>query len=146
MDIILAETENLKEIVALWLELNELHYEISTHFKDHFATFTFSQRCEQLQQKDQLKIFLAIMDSEPIGYCIATVADTTGEVDSLFIRKKYRVCGIAGKLMDKAIKWLKKSDCDEIIVQVVEGNESAIPFYEQYGFKRRFITLQKVQD
>ena len=45
-------------------------------------------------------------------------------------------------LTESAMSWLSDLDCSQISIYVAEGNEEAIPFYEKFGFKKRFHVLQ----
>ena len=78
------------QIETLWLELNLLHGELSSEFKDHFATVTFEKRIESLLEKDSSVIFAASNDEDLIGYCIASINNEKGEIDSLYVKPSYR--------------------------------------------------------
>ena len=45
-------------------------------------------------------------------------------------------------LTEAAMSWLSSLECSQVNVYVAEGNEEAIPFYEKFGFKKRFHVLQ----
>ncbi|MBN1267122.1 MAG: GNAT family N-acetyltransferase [Anaerolineales bacterium] len=142
MEIVEIKKAEIAKIKVLWEELNAYHRERSTHFKAHFASFTFEKRIEKLQVKDQLVIYAAEIDSELVGYCIATVKGKIGEIDSLYIQKEYRGDNLGRKLTEKALSWLNKFECDEIYVYVAEGTEPVLPFYETLGFRERYRVLQ----
>ncbi|MCP3926153.1 MAG: GNAT family N-acetyltransferase [Desulfobacterales bacterium] len=142
MKIQILDKEHLYEIEDLWKELNDLHRELSTDFKEHFELFTFEKRCEQLYEKDELRVFVACVEEKNIGYCIVTQDRNDGEVDSLFIQKRYRGQDVGNQLMQNGLKWLNEKQCTNIKIHVAEGNEFAIGFYEKFGFKKRFTTLQ----
>ena len=131
MEIKRLNRENIEEIKELWQDLNAHHRELSTHFKRHFATFTFSQRIEKLTIKEKLIVFLAKMDEVKIGYCLATYDKAIGEIDSIYIRPEYRGNGIGEKLMSEAMHWLEQQEWKEINIYIAEGNEGAIDFYRK---------------
>lgn len=142
MDIIKLDKDSLHEIKGLWEELNSLHEELSTNFKNHFRSFTFEERCKKLNQRNDLVVFAARDEGEYVGYCIATMNDNTGEIDSIYIRPEQRKNGIGKRLMEHAMDWLNRAECTEINIAVAEGNESVLDFYRKYGFKERFTVMQ----
>jgi ribosomal protein S18 acetylase RimI-like enzyme len=142
MKIIEIEKAEIHKIKDLWEELNSFHYKKSSHFKFHFECFTFEKRIERILTKEHLMIYAAEINSDFVGYCIATVNGNIGEIDSIFIKKEHRGKHLGYKLTQKALSWLNKFDCDVINVYVVEGNESALPFYKKFGFRERFRVLQ----
>lgn len=130
-------------IRPLWEKLNQLHEEQSDHFKNHFSHFSFEQRIEQFNDRDDLAVFTATRDGDTFGYCIASVKNRTGEIDSIFIRPVYQKSGIGEKLLEKAESWLNSQDIDKIHICVAQGNELAFGFYAKYGFFHRFSVLEK---
>ena len=130
------------QIETLWLELNLLHGELSSEFKEHFATATFEKRIESLLDKDSLVIFAASNDEDLIGYCIASINNEKGEIDSLYVKPSYRGKNQGKKLVQKSLNWLQEKQCANIDIQVAQGNEEVLSFYEQFGFKKRFHVLQ----
>ena len=134
--------ENIDEIEPLWRELNYLHYENSSHFKDYFSSSSFKDRRKKYLEMEQLLILVAKTGDELIGYCVASVNGKIGEIDSLFLKKEYHGKNIGTELTDNAMGWLNAHNCSELNVYVAEGNETILPFYEQFGFKKRFHVLQ----
>jgi ribosomal protein S18 acetylase RimI-like enzyme len=136
-------SSELDSVRGLWEGLNAHHLSKSTHFKEHFSTFTFQKRIEGLKKKDRLAAFAAEDSGEKVGYCIATVHDRIGEIDSLFVSERYRGKGLGKELMSLAMEWLKGETCDAVMVAVAEGNEDVLDFYRQFGFAERLIVMQK---
>lgn len=91
---------------------------------------------------DKLAIFTAKENSELVGYCIASSNNGDGEIDSLYIKPQFRGISLGMLLTESAMSWLTGLNCNQISVCVAEGNEEAIPFYEKFGFKKRFNVLQ----
>ncbi len=130
-------------IRRLWEELNAHHLSHSTHFTHHFSTFRFEDRVEALKRRDRFIAYVAESDHESVGYCIATVHDRAGEIDSLFLDAAYRGKGYGRALMDLVLKWLEDLHCETIRVSVAEGNEGALEFYRRFGFAERFVVMQR---
>ena len=143
MDIIEIDRNRLQDIRDLWKELNSLHRQLSSNFKQHFDSFTFEKRVEKLICKEYLSIFVASDADLYVGYCIATADKNRGEIDSIYVQPSYRGQKVGHELMIMAMEWLNKQDCNEIDIYVAEGNEQVLGFYEKYGFKKRSTVMQK---
>ena len=149
MDIhyILGSEELLDNIKCLWEELNEMHLQKSINFKDFFSKNTFEARKKTLlaiAQKGQMLIILAYENDVLIGYCIASLVDEIGEINSLFVSENYRTCGVATCLMDTSLNWLSQKNPSKTVVKVSIGNETVFEFYARYGFLPRFTELEMV--
>jgi ribosomal protein S18 acetylase RimI-like enzyme len=95
-----------------------------------------------LLAKNNLAIFAAKDKSEFMGYCIASANNGAGEIDSLYIKPKFRGSSLGVLLMETTMSWLSNHNCKQISVYVSEGNEDVITFYEKFGFEERFYVLQ----
>ena len=146
MHIITLPRDSLALLQPLWEQLNAHHMELSTHFKEHHRTFTFSERIEKLRNKKRLQVFVAFEEKKPIGYCIVSASGTCGEIDSLFVIPEARKNGVGRKLMLNTLDWMKEQQCQSIAILVAEGNEKAFSFYEQFGFKPKATLLRMLTD
>lgn len=130
-------------IQGLWEKLNRLHGERSTHFKDHFASFSFETRLAQFIKKEHKAVFAGIEDDVCVAYIMVSYDHGTGEIDSIYVDEPVRGKGVGTQLMDKALAWFDGLAYRNIRVAVAEGNESAISFYKPFGFYERFTVLQR---
>jgi len=144
MDIHETGPEGLALVHPLWERLNQLHLERSEYFQDHFSKFTFDQRTKELNIRERVRVFYAedIGNQKYLGYCIASVDQGIGEVDSLYVLPSCQGSGLGQALMERALAWLKDQGCSRIRVAVAQGNEQALGFYEKFGFKPRFTVLE----
>lgn len=136
----------INEIETLWKSLNAHHLSRSTYFKEHFSKFTFSKRMAGLKKRDRLVAYVAEDNGENVGYCIATVDDLVGEIDSLFVKQSHRSKGVGKKLMSLSLKWLEQQNCETIRVSIAEGNENVLDFYRKFGFADRLIVMQRTHN
>jgi len=143
-------TEGLDLIQPLWEKLNEHHRKKKTDFQNHYENFTFQERKEVLLGKalgGDMRVDLAEeRESELlVGYCVTTISsENEGEIDSIYVHEKYRSLGIGDKLMERSLDWLEKKGIKNKKVVVAAGNQEAISFYERYGFRHRFTTLEHI--
>lgn len=143
--------ELLDLVQPLWEKLNKHHEINSNYFSDNFRNFKFEVRKNKfINNKDlEVKIDL-IKDKEKdlyIGYCISTTnKNLIGEIDSLFVEDEYRHYGLGDKLINSALEWLNSNEVKTKIIGVAEGNENALGFYKRYGFYKRRVILEQVND
>jgi ribosomal protein S18 acetylase RimI-like enzyme len=131
-------------IKNLWQKLNDLHMNSSIHFKEHYKAFSFEERCGKFidTPDDRIRIEI-IRDNETcVGYCIVTIDNATGEIDSLYVEPDYRNYGLGAKLVNNCSRWLKENGCRHIGVSVAAGHESVFGFYRKFNFFPRKTWLQ----
>ncbi len=131
---------DIELIKPLWEQLNALHCEKSVNFKKRFETYEFEKRMEGIIQKAErgiIKLDILFDDEKNkyAGYCLSSIEDCKGEIESIFIEKEYRKSGQGGKLMESALRWFNDKNIYDIKINVVYNNSDALPFYERYGFK-----------
>lgn len=134
----------IAQIKPLWEKLNSIHYRDSIYFQEYYQHFTFEERCRSLLDlpDDRLKIWILSDSKNPVGYCIASIKDQVGEIDSIFVDEEFQGAGYGNLLVKKCIAWLKANQCKKILVAVADGHESVFPFYMKLGFYPRLTYLQ----
>jgi ribosomal protein S18 acetylase RimI-like enzyme len=138
------DKKQLERIERLWEKLNELHFNESIHFKQHYKSFTFKDRCLKFLNipDDKIRIEIVLDNESCIGYCISTIVDSVGEIDSVFVESGFRMYGLGSSLIEKSIQWLKTNNCQKIMVGVAAGHESVFKFYQKFNFYPRMTYLQ----
>lgn len=138
------DIDKINCLKSLWNELNNIHKQQSRYFKEHYKNFTFEDRFSKFfkYESNNIKIDVIKDKEKYVGYCISTIKDNYGELDSLFVASKYRKYGYGQKLGERSISWLKNNNCQKIVVSVAEGNESVLDFYKKLGFYPRMTKLQ----
>jgi diamine N-acetyltransferase len=129
----------------LWDKLRKIHLKDSHFFKEHFRTFTWEKRSDKFIKTAEEDIFIQLVENdkvEKIGYCVATVDNGTGEIDSIYLEEEYRKHGIGAQLLNNGVACLKEKGCETIVLGVAEGHEAVFEFYEKYGFYPRKTILQ----
>lgn len=141
MDIIIVEKDitEIDIIKPLWEKLNLIHLDKSVNFKSKYENFTFYKRMESIYKKAEkgiikLDVLLDNDEREYVGYCLSSIEDNLGEIESIFIEKKYRKQGLGDKLVQSALKWFELKGIKNIEINVVYANDGALPFYERHGF------------
>jgi len=149
IEILRLESEKMDTIRPLWERLKAFHEENSIHFKERFQEMSWEKRKDNLLAKSSKILFEYAVDrtnDKAIGYCISTINKhdhKTGEIDSLYVEKKYRNHGIGKQFMENAIHWLIEQETEVQKLAVGAGNEQVINFYKQFDFFPLHIILQK---
>jgi len=140
-------SEFFDTIQPLWEQLNQHHEKISLHFKEDFCNNTFEQRKAYLKncyQPRQLHFDLAYYNDALVGYCISGIRDDgIGEIESIFVIKKYRSRNVGYTLLQHALEWLERQGATSKVIDVAIGNEQALKFYARFGFLPRVTTLKQ---
>ncbi len=148
IDYIETGPEGIDQIRPLWEHLVLHHGKKSPYFKDFYETFTFEKRRADLLHKSNgglLRVDIA-KDRDTgknIGYCVSTVKENEGEIDSIFIDHDYRSEGIGSAFMERALAWMDGQHTSVKRVAVAVGNEDAFGFYEKFGFLPRQVILEQ---
>lgn len=112
------------DVVALWHEA--FHY--GTAHNDPALVID-----RKLAVKDQLFFVAAIGDSV-VGTTMAGYDGHRGWIYSVAVSPSQRMCGIGSRLVACAESALTALGCVKINLQIADGNETVIGFYEKLGF------------
>lgn len=137
--------EEIEAIRDLWEKNRQYHEKSSEYFKDLYRSINFDQRTEAFSRlnEDTIKITVAKNENEYIGYCISTIIDNKGEVESVHVDETKRGQGIGKKLVTKHIEWMREKNCKVIGVTVSQENDSTIWFYKKLGFYPNTLYMQQ---
>lgn len=128
----------------LWEKLNELHYEDSVYFEDHYASFTFEERKQAMLAHDDSNLKITVVKDGPrfLGYCVSSVSEENGEIESLYLEDELRGRGIGRRLVTAHGDWMKGRGCARIRAAVSFGHDSATEFYHAMGFYERLVYFE----
>lgn len=150
MNIVIVQKDinEIELIRPLWEKLNAVHFEKSVHFKSKYEDYAFEERIKSIYIKEQRGIIKLDMlyDSDAgefVGYCLSSIEEEDGEIESIFIDKHYRKYGLGRRLMESALRWFEHEGITNIQIGVVYANDEALPFYERYGFKVSSYVLKR---
>jgi len=96
---------------------------------------------------NKTNLLIAVENSNIIGYIFTKIIEVESEkksakIDALYIEEDYRNKGIATKLIEKSINWIKDNSIDNITINVMYQNEVAKKLYYKLGFENYSITLK----
>lgn len=144
MELKLIYLKDISVIKVLWESLNAQHLKNSNNFKEHYSRQTFESRFEKIKKMPEGNVHIeaAFDGSKPVGYCVCSIENGAGELDSIYLKSDLRGSGVGSVLAKNGIAWMKEKGCDPIFVTVADGNEAVFPFYEKLGFGVRRTVLQ----
>jgi diamine N-acetyltransferase len=134
--------ELVDSVRPLWERLNAHHLANATDFADHYRSATFEGRKTQWLGKT-LRVSLCRDGADPVGFCVGSIADGAGEIESLYVLPEYRGSGIGEALARDVVEWCESNGAAAMQVRVAAGNEAAHGFYRRLGFAPRFALLVK---
>jgi len=136
------DNKDIGQIEHLWNDLKKHHQQRTTDHAQYYLERNFSQRKSELLAKDLLAIFIAESEGQIVGYCVVSVNEEEGEIDSLFVAPGNRQEGVGQLLTQAGVEWLRNHKLVSIKLSVGQGNERAISFYEKLGFSKRATLME----
>lgn len=149
IELIQIDISELQMVKPLWEHLRQHHIEISTYFPERPLSLTFDSRIKEVIEKsktgrvrtDMVRI---VGTDKYIGYCISSISDKgEGEIESIFIESGYRGQKVGDRLIRSALAWFEENKAANISINVMYGNDKALPFYAKYGFYPRSLILHR---
>jgi diamine N-acetyltransferase len=142
------DEKGLDLIKELWEQLNSHHKARSKYFYQDYEKIVFDDRKKQLMKKTgkwNLRIDLAVDNDidHTVGYCVSSISNNNGEIDSIYVDENFRSMGIGDNLMKRALEWMDMNDILNREVKLSAGNDDTIQFYSRYGFHPKHIVLKQ---
>lgn len=96
---------------------------------------SFSMRKEELNQKPFNHSLLLEENNQIKGVLFYQILYERAELDDIAVRREDQKLGIGSKLMEEFLKDCRKHEVQELSLEVYENNQSAIAFYQKFGFE-----------
>ncbi len=135
------EYKNFDKIEELWIRNQEYHLEKSVFFKKKPGKNIFQKRVAAWESASQLKYIVAEEDQKIVAFCISSINNGIGAIESLFVETIYRRQGIANELMRRHLEWMNSKNCSQITVTTVYNNSEAMDFYKSVGLYPKTVTM-----
>ena len=112
---------------------------------DAFFAASYAPACfAALLADDARRAWIAERGGAAVGFATAgpctlphpDVRPGDGELHRLYVRRAEQGGGLAGRLMDEAMRWLERDGAGPVWLGVWSGNLRAQRFYARYGFER----------
>ena len=124
------------------LELVEI---LNRGFENYFVPIQFNiSQFTTMLRKDSIDLDssrILLIDGEPSGIALIARRGWTSRLAAMGISQPIRGKGAGSWFMDRLIQESRQRNDHEMVLEVIEQNESAVKLYQKYGFKivRRLI-------
>lgn len=150
MEVNVAETDDVDQLVDLWVSLAEGQREHGSHLLSEANSVRIRESIVRHVVSDSLLIAdtgevagFVMFSAESGGYeqdC------TRGVIENLYVRPPYRDGGIGAALLETAEELLHADGADAVALEVMAANEDARRFYRRHGYRPHRIELEKPTD
>lgn len=153
MKIRFAKKSDTGALLSLLSEVLQIHHSIRPDIFKSGGTKYSENELYNIIDDEKTPIFVAEIDTRVVGYCFTVIIEQEENailkkrkdlyIDDLCIAKDMRGCGIGQELYLNAEEYAKKIGCDFVTLNVWDGNDSAIYFYDKMGLTPRKNLLEK---
>ena len=152
MTIVRAENRHIPGLIRLLYQVGGVHHHIRPDLFRSGAIKYTEKDLEILLAEESSPVFVAEEAGEVLGYCFcqlreyrdSTVLTDRKEIyiDDLCVEEACRGRGIARALYGYVTDWAKEIGCTYVTLNVWQGNENAMRFYEKMGMQTRSTTME----
>lgn len=151
MQIAPIEEKHFPQIVRLWREFMEFHFDLDPHFTlSENSDEEYNKLMHDSIKKDTMKGFMAIERDEILGYCFCMIKELPlvfkynkyGFIADMAVKAEHRRKGIGELLLNEALKWFEKKGMKRIELFVHNKNQMGVSFWEKHGFKEYLKAMQ----
>lgn len=114
------------------MEPGDLAFAAGCTAAEGWISETYAQ-FEGLYAHDPQGCFIARLEGQPVGICIATPYTHSGFIGELIVRPEVRQRGIGAALLNRAVSYLRGHDLSTVYL---DGVAAAVPLYERNGFRK----------
>ena len=148
-----ARKEDIKRIIELLHQVNMVHHVIRPDlFKPHTTKYN-EQELETMLNDDSKPIFV-FDDGMVLGYAFCQVSVVTNNqllediktlyIDDICVDENARGKHVGKALYEYVRDYAKSIDCNNITLNVWEGNEPALCFYRSMGMQVQKTTMEVI--
>lgn len=147
-----AVARDLDRVAALWTAITHHHASLDPMFRMRAdADVALSELLRTIQRDPDSAIYVFDRDGDLPGMCIVRLDRSPpimeeverAEITDLGVREDERRRGIAGRLVDEALRWVAASGVSRVEVQVARGNAEGQAFWAARGFGPIMDVLHK---
>lgn len=146
-----ARKEDIKRIIELLHQVNMVHHVIRPDlFKPHTTKYN-EQELETMLDDDSKPIFV-FDDGMVLGYAFCQITEVRGDqllediktlyIDDICVDENARGKHVGKALYEYVRDYAKSIGCNNITLNVWEGNEPALRFYRSMGMQVQKTTME----
>lgn len=133
----------LNDVDTLW-QWGEENWELWGD--DKYKWFSKKSLVKWISDPKDDVLLVARKNDTAIGMCMVFTLRNWAFCVGLFVEKEFRGVGLGKKLLDKAIRILKRKGVESILLLVDTKNEAGIRFYEREKFYKGFQFFMMTKD
>ena len=148
-----AEREDIKRIIELLHQVNMVHHVLRPDlFKPHTTKYS-EQELESLLKDDNKPIFVYI-DGTVLGYAFCQITEIKNHhllediktlyIDDICVDENARGKHIGKSLYEYVRDYAKSIGCNNITLNVWDGNDAAWHFYKNMGMQVQKTTMEVI--
>ena len=152
MYIRVADVSDIPGLLALLHQVGQVHHEIRPDLFRGGAQKYSETDLEQLLKEETRPIFVAAEDGRMLGYCFCILEVTENNpvlmddkslyIDDLCVDEACRGQHVGKALYEHTCAYAREIGCRSITLNVWNGNDSAMAFYEKRGLKPRKVYME----
>lgn len=141
--------EHLPQLTDLWAEnmVDQVEEDpLRPYFDLEASKGGFHEILENFMKKEPHGFLVALIESEVVGFVIAfkdafgpnyVTKEKISYIQVVHTKRGHRRRGMATRLVDTALNYLKANGCSLVITEAGESNEAATQLFEKLGFLTR---------
>ena len=151
MTIRFAQEKDIPALIDLLQQVGQVHHDIRPDIFQPACQKYDEAALAELLQDESRPIFVA-EDTRVLGYCFCVLRSFEGEsvmtdrcelyIDDLCVDENCRGRGIAKALLAYVTDYAKSVGCTFVTLNVWNGNDNAMKFYEKAGMTPRSVTME----
>ena len=144
---------DIKRIIELLHQVNMVHHVIRPDLFKPYTTKYNEQELEALLHDDNKPIFV-FDDGEVLGYAFCQIMEVKNHqllediktlyIDDICVDEKARGKHVGKTLYEYVLDYSHSIGCNNITLNVWEGNEPALRFYRNMGMKVQKTTMEVI--
>lgn len=142
------QDEFLTQLAELWKEylVDQGEDPLHPYFDFEASTEGFRKILEAYMKREPVGFLVAAISDEIIGFVVSfkdafspnnVTKRKIGQIQVVHVKQGFRRRGIATKLIDEVLWYLKENGCSIILAETGEKNTKSLKMLEKFGFKER---------
>ena len=147
-----AHRGHIPGLLRLLGQVGQVHHEIRPDIFRAGALKYDASALEELLRDENRPIFVAVEGETVLGYCLCILEGYQGDgvmtdrleiyIDDLCVEETCRGQGVAKALYTHTCHWARSLGADFVTLNVWNGNDGAMKFYEKMGLAPRKVYME----
>ena len=148
-----ANKEDIERIIALLHQVNMVHHVLRPDLFKPYTTKYNEQELEAMLNDESKPIFV-YHDGMVLGYAFCQITEVRGNqllediktlyIDDICVDEQARGRHVGKALYEYVLDYAKSIGCNNITLNVWEGNEPALHFYRNMGMQVQKTTMEVI--